>query len=145
MMDLPDNMFGFAIIPRTALRPNQSPYFASISFTLPANSATTFYIEDGFSVGEEWIPLGKRFSIWYSVFTINQNSLIRAAIGVESSSNPGNITWLALRWGYGVAEFLSGVFFDFEAGTRPVYYIANYSSSNVIVDFTVFGVVEVII
>jgi len=145
VIDLPDNVFGFALIPRTALRPNQQPYFATTTFILPAQSGATFYIEDGFSVGQEWIPLGQRFSIWYAVFTISQNSLIRTAIGVESSENPGVITWLASQWGYGKAEYLSGVFFDFEQGTRPIYYIANYSSSDVYVDFTVFGVVEVII
>ena len=145
MIDLPDNMFGFALIPRTSLRPTQQPYFATTSFTLPAQTATAFYIEDGFSIGQEWIPLGQRFSIWYAVFTISQNSLIRTAIGVESSENPDEITWLALQWGYGKTEYLSGVFFDFEQETRPIYYIANYSSNDVYVDFTVFGVVEVII
>jgi hypothetical protein len=145
MIDLPDNMFGFAIIPRTALRPNQQPYFAATSFTIPALSAVVFHIEDGFSVDQAWIPTGQRFSIWYASFTINQNSLIRCLIGVESSTNPGVYTWLASKWGYGACEFLSGVFFDFESGTRPKYYIANYSNSSVDVDFTVFGVVEVII
>ena len=145
MFDLPDNMFGFALIPKTALRPNQQPYFATVMFQLAPTSATTFLIEQGFSYGEPWIPLGKRFSIWYAIFTIDQNSLIQTAIGVESQQNQGQITWLATQYGYGKAEYLSGVFFDFEANTRPVYYIANFSDSVVYVNFTVFGVVEVII
>jgi hypothetical protein len=145
MIDLPDNLFGFAIIPKTALRPNQSTYFATLSFQLPPLSYYIFYIEQGFSVSEEWIPAGKRFSIWYANFSISQNSLIESRIGVESQSNQGNITWLARKWGYGDTDYLAGVFFDFEALTRPIYYIANYSNDTVYVDFTVFGVVEVII
>ena len=144
-MDLPDNMFGFAIIPKTALRPNQQPYFANVSFALSPLSYTIFYIEQGFSVSEQWIPLGKRFSIWYVVFSISQNSLIESRIGVESANNPGVITWLASQWGYGKTEYLSGVFFDFEQNTRPVYYIGNYASNVVYVDFVVFGIVEAII
>jgi len=145
MIDLPDNMFGFALIPRTALRPNQQPYFASATFELEAYSYEEFRIEAGFAKYQPWVPLGQRFSIWYVIFSISQNSLIETAIGVESSQNPGDITWLALQWGYGKTEYLSGVFFDFEQGTRPVYYIGNYSPNKVYVDFTVFGVVEVII
>jgi len=144
-MDLPDNMFGFAVIPRTALRPNQQPYFATDSILVGPKSYYTFLIEDGFAIGEPWVPLGKRFSIWYCAFTIPQNSLIRTAIGVQTAENPGEVTWLALQWGYGRTEYLSGIFFDFEQNTRPVYYVANYSDNAVVVDFFVFGVVEVII
>lgn len=145
MMDLPDWQYGFALIPRTALKPTQSAYFAITSFDLPPKSYYTFYIGQGFSIDNKWIPAGQKFSIWWAKFSISQNSLIRAGVGVESSDNPGYITLLALAFGYGQVEFLSGIFFDFEAGTRPVYYIANYSDNTVTVDFVVFGVTEMII
>jgi len=50
MIDLPDNMFGFAIIPKTALRPNQQPYFAAATIILPAYSTITFRIGAGFCI-----------------------------------------------------------------------------------------------
>lgn len=145
MRDLPDWQYGFALIPRTALRPSQQPYWAVAGFELDPYSYTTFMIEKGFDYYNEWIPTGKRFSIWWLKFSTDQNSLIETRVYVESSNNPGSLTVLAGQWGYGQTEYLSGIFFDFESGTRPIYYIANYSDSKITVDFVVFGVTEVII
>jgi len=145
MMDLPDWQFGFALIPRTALRPTQSPYWATTYVTVPANSYRLFTIGKGFSIDKEWIESGERFSIWYVIFSIDQNSLIEAGVGVEEKENPGTVNLLALRYGYGKEEIPAGIFFDFEANTRPVYYIANYSSVDVTCDFIVFGVIEKIV
>ena len=145
MIDLPDNVFGFAIIPRTALRPNQQPYWGVVYLEVPPETWYAYYIGAGFSETEEWIPLGRRFSIWYAVFTATQNSLIKTAIGVESQENPGYVTILTVQFGYGKTEYPAGVFFEFEPGTRPWYYVFNYSSNTIGVYATVFGVTEVII
>jgi len=143
--DLPDWVFGYALLPRTALRPNQSPYFATTSLTITALSSVEFTIEAGYAKNLEWIPAGRRFSIWFACFTIDQNSLIRTQIGVEEKTAPGVITALAKKFGYGQAEYLSGVLFDFEPDTRPVYTVANYSGVDVTLDFTVFGIEEVML
>jgi len=145
MMDLPDWQFGFALIPRTALRPHQEPYFAAFSATINPNSGAIFVIGKGFSVDEEWVPPGKRFSIWNAFFSIDNNSLIETRIGVEFAANPGSITWLAGKFGYGYAEYYSGIFFDYNPNSRPVYYIWNFNDVAVTLDFTIFGVVEVIV
>jgi len=143
--DLPDWVFGYALLPRTALRPNQSPYYATTSFTLSPEGEATFWIEAGYAIDEPWVPSGRRFSIWYACFSIDQNSLIRTIIGVTDEEAWPVVTPLATKHGYGHTEYLSGILFDFEPGTRPIYYIKNYSDATVIVDFTVFGIEEVII
>ena len=145
MMDLPDWSYGFALIPRTALRPTQEPYFAFAQITVPAYSYVQFYIGEGFTIDEEWVPVGQRFSIWYACFSVNTNCLIETKIGVEQASNPGTVTILAGKWGFGEAEYLSGVFFDFEQNTRPIYYCANYSEGDITLYVTIFGVVEKIV
>ena len=144
-IDLPDFQYGFSIIPRTALKPNQSSYFATTSFQVPPNSSALIKIGLGFSISEEWIPIGKKFSIWYVSFTANDNCLLETGIAVEMKNNPGQYTFLALKHGYGIAEYLSGIFFDFEQETRPVYYVYNFSNKTITVFLTVFGVTEVII
>lgn len=145
MKDLPDWQYGFALIPRTALRPNQQPYFATTTFLLPALTYTEFTIEKGFDQQHEYVTAGQRFSIWWVNFSIDQNSLIETWIGVEGPAIPIGAYRLAQAWGYGKTEYLAGIFFDFEANTRPYYGIANYSDSDVYVDFVVYGVVEVIV
>ncbi|MEM2526050.1 MAG: hypothetical protein QXI49_07670 [Candidatus Methanomethylicaceae archaeon] len=47
---MPDFQFGFSIIPRTALKPNQSAYFATTSFQVPPNSSALIKIGLGFSI-----------------------------------------------------------------------------------------------
>ena len=145
MIDLPDNSFGFALIPRTALRPTQSPYFATVLLTLGPYSSITFLVESGFTRDEPWVPAGHRFSIWYVIFSISQNSLIETAIGAQFQEDEGRIMWLATQLGYGKTEYLSGVFFDFEQFTRPVYHITNFSPNDIYVDFTVFGITEAVV
>lgn len=144
-IDLPDWQYGFSIIPKTALKPNQSSYFATTLFQLPPKSSVIVKIGLGFTINEEWIPFGKKFSIWYVSFTADENCLIDTGIAVESQENPGQYTFLALKHGYGNAEYLSGVFFDFEQMTRPVYYVYNHSDNTITIFLTIFGVVEVIV
>jgi len=144
-LDFPDWSYGTAIVPRTALRPNQIPYFATIQVIVPARTANIFYIGKGYTDELEWIPENKRFSIWYVIFTIDQNSLIDTAVGAEKKAEPGTMFWVAARHGYGHAEYPAGIYFEYDPDTRPVYYIANYSYRSVVMDLTVFGIEEVIV
>jgi len=141
-LDLPDWTLSAAIIPRTALRPTQSPYFACAIETFAPWESKRLVIEKGYSVEYEWIPSGKRFSIWYVLVSSLPNATIGLVIEVEEKAAPGTYTALAARKGYGDVEFLSGIFFDFEANTRPVYRIFNWHDESREIVLTIFGVEE---
>lgn len=145
VMDLPDWQFGFAIIPRTVLRPNQSVYWASTSVIVPPQSSVITTIGQGYTIGDPWIPEGQTFSIWYVIFSANQNSLMLTAILLEGSGSPGQYTVMGWRYGYGEAEYPAGIFYEFWPGSRPVYYVYNFADNEITVAITIFGVVEKII
>jgi len=143
--DLPDWIFGYALLPRTALRPNQEPYFMTTIIEVSAKEFVAFVIGAGYSPLYKWVPEGRRFSIWYLSYTANQNSLIEVGIKVEKKEEPGVYTGVATKFGYGEIEFLSGILCDFEYNTRPVYYIENYSDVKIRVALTLFGIEEVVL
>jgi len=141
-VDLPDWAFGVGVIPRHALRPTQSPYFAVITPIVEANSHARFYVEDGYAKEKPWVPIGKRFSIWYVLCTTLPNAASALVIEVESQDNPGSYTALAGAKGYERIEFPGGVLFDFEANTRPIYHIYNFGNMNRQFVITIFGIEE---
>jgi len=140
--DMPDWYSGFALIPKTSLRPSQIPYFATVSVTVPGKSTVSFYIADGYAPDLAYVPLGSRFSIWHICFSSVQNSLAFTEIMVEKKDEPGVYTALATQYGYGKTEYPAGIYFDFDTDTRPIYRVTNYAGNTITVAMTIFGVEE---
>jgi len=121
----------------------QIGYWATSSLIISPNSQTTFTIEKGFSVKDEWVPKDTLFFIEAIEVFSNIDSLIKFQLLFEARNNPGVYTVIGQSYGWGQAVLFPKRCFMFRENTRPVYRIYNYNTSESIkVVINIYGFTE---